>query len=82
MLLLILFKRATTLTLLCFSFVQDCVCVCVSVYTQVCLSICLFTHPALPLIAATNMSLMLHDSVQALAGDGLGHGVPLGQTGL
>lgn len=80
MLLLILFKRATTLTLLCFSFVQDCV--CVSVYTQVCLSICLFTHPALPLIAATNMSLMLHDSVQALAGDGLGHGVPLGQTGL
>lgn len=59
-----------------------CVCVCVSVYTQVCLSICLFTHPALPLIAATNMSLMLHDSVQALAGDGLGHGVPLGQTGL
>lgn len=80
MLLLILFKCATTLTLLCFSFVQDCV--RVSVYTQVCLSICLFTHPALPLIAATNMSLMLHDSVQALAGDGLGHGVPLGQTGL
>ncbi|MEQ2224214.1 hypothetical protein ILYODFUR_005179 [Ilyodon furcidens] len=33
-------------------------------------------------IAATNMSSILHDSVQALAGDGLGHGVPLGQAGL
>ena len=39
-------------------------------------------HPALAATAATNMSSMLHDSVQALAGDGLGHGVPLGQTGL
>ena len=39
-------------------------------------------HPALAPIAATNMSSMLHDSVQALAGDGLGHGVPRGQTWL
>ena len=59
-----------------------CVCVCVSFNTRVCLSICLFVHPVLAPIAATNMSSMLHDSVQALAGDGLGHGVPLGQTGL
>lgn len=52
------------------------------VYMRVCPSICLSVHPALAPIAATNMSSMLHDSVQALAGDGLGHGVPLGQTGL
>lgn len=39
-------------------------------------------HPALAPINASNMSSMLHDSVQALAGDAGGHGVPLGQTGL
>lgn len=57
------------------------------------LSVCLFVcfvcprvHPTPSLlwlpISAANMSSMLHDSVQALAGDGLEHGVPLGQTGL
>lgn len=62
--------------------VCECANVCVCVYMRVCPSICLSVHPALAPIAATNMSSMLHDSVQALAGDGLGHGVPLGQTGL
>lgn len=50
-----------------------CVCSCVRVCPL---------HPALAPISATNMSSVLHDSVQALAGDGLEHGVPLGQTGL
>lgn len=55
-----------------------CVCVCVHMRLDVSGS----AHPALAATAVTNMSPMLHDSVQALAGDGLGHGVPLGQTGL
>lgn len=56
----------------------------VSVYVcvRVRLDVSCSAHPALAATAATNMSSMLHDSVQALAGDGLGHGVPLGQTGL
>lgn len=54
---------------------------CVCEHMQVSNHVCSF-HPALAPISASNMSSMLHDSVQALAGDGLGHGVPLGQTGL
>lgn len=60
------------------SVVSQSLCVCLCVRPNVRRS----AHPALAATAATNMSSMLHDSVQALAGDGLGHGVPLGQTGL
>lgn len=55
---------------------------CVQEFMRACPSIWLSVRPAMAHIAATNMSSMLHDSVQALAGDGLGHGVPLGQAGL
>lgn len=60
------------------------VCLPVSVRARmrVCLCVCPSLRAGLLPIAATNMSSMPHDSVQALAGNGLGHGIPLGQTGL